>query len=66
MAATLDDAALDLILRKARTQNGWLPAPVTDDQLRAIYDLMKIGPTSTQSSPTPIDPCGSTLNSAQV
>jgi 3-hydroxypropanoate dehydrogenase len=52
--ATLDDAALDLILRKARTQNGWLSAPVTDDQLRAIYDLMKVGPTSANSCPARI------------
>jgi len=48
---TLDDVALDLILRKARTQNGWLPTPVTDDQLRAIYDIMRLGPTSANSCP---------------
>ena len=34
---TLDEKALDLLFLKARTQNGWLPTPVTDDQLRAIY-----------------------------
>jgi 3-hydroxypropanoate dehydrogenase len=49
--AMLDDAALDLILRKARTQNGWLDMPVTDDQLRAIHDLMRLGPTSANSCP---------------
>lgn len=42
---------LDLLFRKARTQNGWLPTPVTDDQLRAIYDILKDGPTSANSSP---------------
>ena len=48
---TLDGKALDLILLKARTQNGWLPTPVSDDQLRAIYDIMKFGPTSANSCP---------------
>jgi hypothetical protein len=33
--AMLDDAAVDLMLRKARIQNGWLDTPVTDDQLQA-------------------------------
>ena len=54
MCATLDDAALDLIFRKARTQNGWLPTPVTDDQLRAIYEIMRLGPTSANSCPARI------------
>jgi len=48
---TLDEKAPDLILLKARTQNGWLPTPVGDDQLRAIYDIMKFGPTSANSCP---------------
>ena len=52
--AKLDDAALDLILRMARTQNGWLDTPVTDDQLRAIYDLMRVGPTSANCCPARI------------
>ncbi len=51
MRPTLDDAALDLILRQARTQNGWLPTPVTDDQLRAIYEIVRTGPTSANSCP---------------
>jgi 3-hydroxypropanoate dehydrogenase len=51
---TLDDAALDLIFRQARTQNGWLPTPVPDDQLRAIYAIMRVGPTSANSSPARI------------
>ena len=48
---TLDEKSLDLILLKARTQNGWLPTPVTDDQLRAIYQIMRSGPTSANSCP---------------
>jgi 3-hydroxypropanoate dehydrogenase len=51
MPRNLDDAALDLIFRNARTQNGFADTPVTDDQLRAIYDLMKWGPTSANCSP---------------
>lgn len=47
----LDDKALDKILREARTHNGWLDKPVTDDQLRAIYDLAKWGPTSANTQP---------------
>jgi 3-hydroxypropanoate dehydrogenase len=48
---TLDDAGLDLLFRKARTQNGWLPTPVTDAQLREIYEIMKLGPTSANCCP---------------
>lgn len=47
----LDDKALDRILRNARTHNGWLPKPVTDDQLCALHDLAKWGPTSANSQP---------------
>jgi 3-hydroxypropanoate dehydrogenase len=47
----LDDKALDAILRSARMQNGWLPKPVSETQLRAIYDLAKWGPTSSNSQP---------------
>jgi nitroreductase len=47
----LDDAALDTLFRNARTQNGWLPTPVTDGELRAIYDVMKWGPTSANTCP---------------
>jgi 3-hydroxypropanoate dehydrogenase len=50
----LDDRALDIILRKARTQNGWLDTPVSDDELRAIHDLMRMGPTSANTCPARI------------
>jgi len=46
--------ALDILFRKARTHNAWLPQPVSDDLLRQIYDLMKWGPTSANSSPARI------------
>ena len=51
MRPTLDQATLDQLFLEARTQNGWLPTPVSDDQLRRIYDIMKMGPTSANSSP---------------
>ena len=50
----IDQAALDALFLKARTQNGWLPTPVSDSQLRQIYDIMKMGPTSANSSPARI------------
>lgn len=48
---TLDNAALDIIFRNARTHNGWQTKEVPDSLLREIYDLMKWGPTSANSSP---------------
>lgn len=48
---TLDDAALDLIFREARTQNKWTDQPVTDEEIKAIYNLLKWGPTSANASP---------------
>ena len=54
MQPTLDAATLNQLFLEARTQNGWLPTPVSDDQLRRIYDIMKMGPTSANSSPARI------------
>jgi 3-hydroxypropanoate dehydrogenase len=45
------DQTLDQLFREARTFNAWLDKPVTDDQIREIYDLLKWGPTSANSSP---------------
>jgi 3-hydroxypropanoate dehydrogenase len=39
------------LFTQARTQNGYRPTAVSDDQLRALYDLLKWGPTSANSSP---------------
>jgi 3-hydroxypropanoate dehydrogenase len=50
----LDASSLDQFFRAARTHNGWLPRPVTDDELRAIYELMKWAPTSANCSPARI------------
>jgi len=51
VAGKVDDATVDVLFRNARTQNGWLPTPVSDDQLRAIYDVMKWGSTSANCCP---------------
>lgn len=51
MTAALDDTALDQLFRDARTQNKWLDKPVSDATLHALYELLKWGPTSANSSP---------------
>jgi 3-hydroxypropanoate dehydrogenase len=50
----LDDKALDTLFRTARTQNGWQAKPVSDEQLKQIYDVLKWGPTSANCSPARI------------
>ena len=51
MKPLVADQALDILFRKARTHHSWLLQPVTDEELRALYDLMKWGPTSANTSP---------------
>ena len=51
MNQTLSDAALDQIFRAARTHNAFDRRPVTDSELKAIFDLMKWAPTSANGSP---------------
>ena len=51
---TLSEEALGQIFTKARTHSVWLPEPVSDALLHQIYDLMKWGPTSANSSPARI------------
>ncbi|GAB3490012.1 malonic semialdehyde reductase [Amycolatopsis cihanbeyliensis] len=43
--------AQDLLFREARTANSFSPEPVTDEQLAAIYDLVKWAPTSMNTQP---------------
>jgi 3-hydroxypropanoate dehydrogenase len=47
----LDDDSVDLIFRKARTHRAWLPQPVSEATLRAIYDVFKWGATSANTCP---------------
>lgn len=46
--------ALDQLFNEARTYNGWLDKPVSDAQLTAIWDLMKMAPTSANMQPVRI------------
>lgn len=51
MGVKLTDSALDTIFRTARTYNGYTDAPVTQDDIKAIYELVKMGPTSANQQP---------------
>jgi len=46
----LDDHALDVLFRTARTYNAF-SGHVADDDLKRIYELMKFGPTTANSCP---------------
>ena len=47
----LDPAAQDLLFREARTANTFTDEPVTDEQIQAVYDLVKYAPTSMNMQP---------------
>jgi len=51
MGQPLDDQALDALFREARTFAKWQSRPVTDETLRALYDLLKWAPTSANAEP---------------
>ena len=51
---SLDNTALDILFRKARSYNAWQDKPVSDQQLNELYELMKWGPTSANSCPARI------------
>jgi 3-hydroxypropanoate dehydrogenase len=54
MTKTLNEEGMDLLFRAARTHSDWLDRPVSEDTLHQLYDLMKWGPTSANSSPARI------------
>jgi len=47
----LDDTALDMVFREARSHNWFTDRPVGDDQLREIYELVKFCSTSANTQP---------------
>jgi 3-hydroxypropanoate dehydrogenase len=47
----LDPAGQDLLFRAARSANTFTDEPVTDDQVRAIHDLVRLGPTAVNGQP---------------
>jgi len=51
MKKPLDDAALDTLFREARSYNRWTADTVPERTLRALYDLLKLGPTSANCCP---------------
>jgi nitroreductase len=56
----LPDAALAQLFTDARTHYGWDDTPVSEADLRQLYDLFKMGPTSANSSPARFIFCHST------
>lgn len=47
----LSPEAIALLFTDARSANGFSPEPVSDDLLREIWDIAKMGPTSANSLP---------------
>jgi len=54
MKHAANDDALDLIFRGARTFRKFRPDPVTPQILMAVYDLLRLGPTSGNCCPARI------------
>jgi 3-hydroxypropanoate dehydrogenase len=54
MNEAITPGAIKTLFTEARTHNGWLETPVSDETLREIYYLMKWGPTSANCSPARI------------
>ncbi|MEU6233419.1 malonic semialdehyde reductase [Kitasatospora sp. NPDC047058] len=50
-ALVLDAAAQDLLFREARTANTFTDEPVSEEQIQAIYELVKFGPTAFNQQP---------------
>src|SRR6202046_2802436 len=48
---TTDAAGLDLLFKEARTHNKWHDKSINDETLHELYDILKFGPTSANSSP---------------
>jgi 3-hydroxypropanoate dehydrogenase len=47
----LNDKQLSLLFGEARSMNGWQDKEVSDDMVKSIYKLTKMGPTSTNCCP---------------
>jgi 3-hydroxypropanoate dehydrogenase len=46
-----ESRTLDQLFRQARSHNGWLPRDIADAELHALYELVRHGPTSANTSP---------------
>lgn len=51
MGQTIDDSALDILFREARTYSAWKPQPVADQTLHDLYEMLKWAPTSANGAP---------------
>lgn len=51
MNTPLDDKTLEQLFLEARTHSVWLDKPVSDEQLRQLYELAVMGPTAANSQP---------------
>jgi 3-hydroxypropanoate dehydrogenase len=51
MHRIVNDEALDTLFRAARSHYAWLARPVSDTMLRALWELVKLGPTSGPGRP---------------
>jgi 3-hydroxypropanoate dehydrogenase len=49
--ASISDVAIDQIFRGARSIQTFLPRTVSEETLRSLYDLVKLGPTGFNSQP---------------
>jgi len=70
--------ALDLLFRDARSYNSWSDTPIGEADIRALYELVKMGPTSANCSParfrfavseaakTKLADCASANNKAKI
>jgi len=49
--SNLSTEALEQLFTKARTHRAWLPETVSDETLHTLYELLKWGPTSSNTGP---------------
>jgi 3-hydroxypropanoate dehydrogenase len=66
MTAPISEAAIDQLFREARSYNGYTEAPVTRDQMDAIWEVMKWGPTSANCLPARLVWCESAEAKAKL
>jgi len=50
-SSPLADAALDQLFRGARSFSYWTDEPVSDETIKAVYELARMGPTAANGSP---------------
>lgn len=47
----IDARSLEQLFLSARSRNAWADEPISDETLREIYEILKCGPTSMNTSP---------------